>query len=391
MNSELFNISEIVLLCILGVSFIIQILYYLFLYGRIWRRSRQIQKNRLSFSDEYPPLSVIITARDEAESLKRNLIPILEQDYPCFEVIVVNDGKKDQSEDYLTLLEQKYPHLYHSFVPDTSRYISKKKLGTTIGIKASKYDWLVFTNAGCLPESNQWLKLMARNFTEDTDIVLGYSGYDHRKGWFQKKVAFDNLFTSMRYLGFALAHRPYMGIGKNMAYRKNIFFENKGFSSFLNLERGYDDLFINQVATKSNTRVETEKEAIVRQKPVERKKNWREEKIGYTSTGKLYKGAQRHLMGFETLTRIAFYISLTATIILTILSGHWIALSIAITAFILRYALQSCMFNLTSKVLGDKRSYYFSLPLFDLLQPLQSLKWKLSYRMRGRSDFLRKS
>lgn len=162
---------------------------------------------------------------------------MLEQDYPQFEVIVINDGNTDESEDYLTILEEKYPHLYHSFVPDSSRYISRKKLAVTLGIKASKYEWLVFTNANCMPQSNQWLRLMARNFTSRTQVVLGYSGYERGKGWLHKRVAFDNLFTSMRYLGFALAGSPYMGIGRNLAYRKELFYQQKGFSAHLNLQR----------------------------------------------------------------------------------------------------------------------------------------------------------
>ena len=163
---------------------------------------------------------------------------MLEQDYPQFEVIVINDGNTDESEDYLTILEEKYPHLYHSFVPDSSRYISRKKLAVTLGIKASKYEWLVFTNANCMPQSNQWLRLMARNFTSRTQVVLGYSGYERGKGWLHKRAAFDNLFTSMRYLGFALAGSPYMGIGRNLAYRKELFYQQKGFSAHLNLQRG---------------------------------------------------------------------------------------------------------------------------------------------------------
>ena len=102
-----------------------------------------------------------------------------------------------------------------------------------------------------MPASNQWLKLMARNFTPQTQIVLGYSGYDRTKGWLHKRTAFDTLFQSLRYLGFALVGKPYMGIGRNLAYRKELFFQQKGFSKYLNLQRGEDDLFINELATSS--------------------------------------------------------------------------------------------------------------------------------------------
>ena len=245
--------TEIIVLATAGGLFLIQIIYYLCLYNRIHARSRAVKQGDTHFTQELPPISVIICAREESENLRRNLGAVLEQDYPLFEVIVINDGNTDESEDYLTILEEKYPHLYHSFVPDSSRYISRKKLAVTLGIKASKYEWLVFTNANCMPQSNQWLRLMARNFTSRTQVVLGYSGYERGKGWLHKRVAFDNLFTSMRYLGFALAGSPYMGIGRNLAYRKELFYQQKGFSAHLNLQRGDDDLFINHVATPENT------------------------------------------------------------------------------------------------------------------------------------------
>lgn len=230
--------TEIIVLATAGGLFLIQIIYYLCLYNRIHARSRAVKQGDTHFTQELPPISVIICAREESENLRRNLGAVLEQDYPLFEVIVINDGNTDESEDYLTILEEKYPHLYHSFVPDSSRYISRKKLAVTLGIKASKYEWLVFTNANCMPQSNQWLRLMARNFTSRTQVVLGYSGYERGKGWLHKRVAFDNLFTSMRYLGFALAGSPYMGIGRNLAYRKELFYQQKGFSAHLNLQRG---------------------------------------------------------------------------------------------------------------------------------------------------------
>ncbi len=175
-------------------------------------------------------LSVIIYAREEVENLRRNLPAVLEQDYPQFEVIVINDGNTDESEDYLTLQGEKYRTCIIASCP-VLHATSAARNWPSLGIKASKYDWLVFTDANCLPESNQWLRTMARNFTSRAQIVLGYSGYERGKGWLHKRVSFDNLFTSMRYLGYALAGKPYMGIGRNMAYRKELFMPRKVFST----------------------------------------------------------------------------------------------------------------------------------------------------------------
>lgn len=390
METFVFDTTEKLLLALAGFLFIIQACYYLCLYNRICARNRALKQGDAHFAQELPPVSVIIYAREEVENLRRSLPAILEQDYPQFEVIVVNDGDADGSEDYLSSLEERYPHLYHSFVPDSSRYISRRKLAVTLGIRASKYDWLVMTHADCLPQSDRWLRLLARNFTPRTQVVLGYSGYEHRKGWLHKRVAFDNLFGSMRYLGFALAGAPYMGIGRNMAYRKELFYKQKGFSAHLNLQLGDDDLFINQVANADNTRVETDAKAIVRMQPVQRCKEWREEKIGYASTARHYRGMQRRLAGLETLTRLAFHASWIGALAIGIAHFHWLAAGIAFLLFLLRFTVQAVVVNRTAKELDEVRRYYFSLPLFDLLQPMQSLRWKLYCLFRKKSEFLRK-
>ncbi|WP_417190367.1 glycosyltransferase [Bacteroides sp.] len=390
MEALTFNTTEQALLAAVGILFLIQLLYYFCLYNRIHIRSRAVKRSDIHFSQELPPLSVIIYAREEVENLRRNLTAVLEQDYPQFEVIVINDGNTDESEDYLTLQGEKYPNLYHSFVPSSSRYISRKKLAITLGIKASKYDWLVFTEANCLPESNQWLRTMARNFTSRAQIVLGYSGYERGKGWLHKRVSFDNLFTSMRYLGYALAGKPYMGIGRNMAYRKELFYSQKGFSAHLNLQRGDDDLFINKTATSENTRVETDANAVVRVQPVFHAKDWREEKISYMATAHFYRGIQRNLSGFETTTRLLFHATWIAALVIGILNFHWLVAGIAFLIFALRYTMQALIINKTAKDLGEKRRYFFTLPVFDILQPMQSLRWKLYCQFRKRSDFLRR-
>jgi len=390
MEALTFDTTEKILLAATGVLFVIQILYYFCLYNRIHLHNRAVKRSNVHFSQELPPVSVIICAQEESENLRRNLTAVLEQDYPQFEVIVINDGDTDESEDYLTLLEEKYPHLYHSFVPDSSRYISRKKLAVTLGIKASKYDWLVFTEANCQPQSNQWLRLLARNFTSRTQVVLGYSGYERGRGWLHKRIAFDNLFTSMRYLGFALAGSPYMGIGRNLAYRKELFYREKGFSAHLNLQRGDDDLFVNHIATAENTRVETDADAIVRMQPVSGAKDWREEKIGYASTARLYHGAQRWLAGLETTTRLTFYTVWIALLVISVLNFHWLAAGITFLIWVLRFILQAVIINKTAKELNDQRRYYWTLPVFDILQPMQSLHWKLYCMFRKKSGFLRK-
>lgn len=390
MEAFTFNTTDLILLSATSVLFIIQLIYYFGLYNRIHTNNTAVQKGDVHFTQELQPLSVVISARNESENLRKFLPSILEQDYPEFEVIVINDGSTDESEDLLSALEEKYPNLYHSFTPDTARYVSRKKLSLTLGIKASKYDWLVFTEANCTPASNQWLRLMARNFTPRTEIVLGYSGYERGKGCLHRRVSFDSLFTSLRYLGFALAGKPYIGIGRNLAYRKELFFNVKGYSNHLNLQRGEDDLFINQISNENNTRVETDINSTVRMQPVEYYKDWKEEKVSYMATARFYKGSQRLLLGFETLSRLLFYATCVAGIALGILHLHWLVAGIAFLLWLLRYVVQAVIINKTATEMGDNRHYYLTLPLFDILRPLQSLQFKLYRFYRGKGDLMRR-
>lgn len=368
-----------------GILFFIQSCYHMGLYRNLYLHSKKEKP-----ATDTPPLSIILVAKDAVSDLQKNLPAILEQDYPEFEVIVIYDQSSDDGcEDALKLLQDQYPHLHHSFIPDSARYISHKKLGITMGIKASRHEWLVFTEPNCRPSSNQWLRKMARNFTNGTDIVLGYSNYEKTKGWFNQKVTFDTLLHSMRYLGQAISGYPYTGCGRNMAYRKSIYYEQKGFSSHLNFQRGEDDLFVNQAANRKNTRVEACPESIVRITAPHYKKNWYEDKLNYTMTSRLYKGLSRYIMGFETCTRLLFLVTVIACIVYGILTQAWFVAGIGGLLWMLRFIMQLIVFRKTSIALGE-RKFYTTLLLFDWMQPLWNLRFKLSQRFRRKDEFLRK-
>ena len=151
-----------------------------------------------------------------------------------------------------------------------------------------------------------------------------------------------------------------MGIGRNMAYRKELFFQRKGYSTYLNLQRGEDDLFINQIATPSNTRVETDINATMRIQPVYSYKEWKEEKISYMATARFYHGVQRYLLGFETFSRLLFYAACIAGLVFGILNNHWLAAGIALLIWLFRYTVQAIIINRTAKEMGGDRKYYFS-------------------------------
>lgn len=388
---EFFSLTHLECSLLIGLEafFLIQLFYYIILYNRIHKHHVADKNGKLKYTDTYAPLSVIISAKDQAKCLKINLPLILEQNYPQYEVIVVNDGSVDDTEEVLKLFENKYSHLYHTFTPITTRYVSRKKLSLTLGIRAAKYDWLVFTEPYCYPESKDWLKSLARNFTTDTDIVLGYSNYAKEKSWFNRKITFDLLFHSLRFLGCALLKYTYMGLGTNLAYRKELFYRNKGYSSHLNLLRGEDDLFVNQIATHNNTRVECSKNSIIRILPPKYKKMWVENKVEHVATGYQYKGLQRLMMGFESFSRYIFLLGCLFLLLYAIYYQRWLIGIITLILWSIRYVYQLFVFQNTSKDLKERR-YTASLLFFDLLQPLWNFRYKLIWLFRRKSDFILK-
>ena len=148
--------------------------------------------------------------------------------------------------------------MYHPFVPREARVMSTKKLALTIGVKAAHYDYLLMTDADCRPESRNWIREMMSGFIcggEQIEVVLGYGAYFEKNTLLSSLINYDTLFIGLQYLGMAAAGYPYMGVGRNLAYKKDTFFKNHGFRGLLNERSGDDDLFVNKVTTRYNTAI----------------------------------------------------------------------------------------------------------------------------------------
>lgn len=381
-----YNSAILFLQIFCGLMFLIQLYYFLVPYSRLYK-SNKIQ-NKLPGNTNCPPLSVIIVTKDSASMLKDNLPAILEQDYPEFEVIVVNDESAGEDEDILKILGSRYRHLYRTFIPKSARYVSRKKLGVAMGIKASKYDWIVVTEPYCKPESKDWLRSLSRNFVQGTDIVLSYCNYSYGKGIFAKRIIADMLMASMRFLGKAIGGNPYMGIGRNMAYRKDIYLQHKGFYNQLTLSRGDDDLFINEIADSRNTKVCVDSNSIMRMPLPKYRKTWRDDKIGYEVTGNHYKGTARISNSLETWSAWLFNLSVIVTLCIGILNKEWIFISCIFATWLIRTITAMTVFCKTAKAMGEKVSAY--LFIYDIMRPLYSLSLKIGYITRHKSDYMRK-
>lgn len=368
-----------------GVFFLIQLFYILGIYSRL---HRHFSRKPYTEPADLPPISVIIVTKDSGEILNENLPAILEQDYPLFEVIVINDKSAGEDEFILKRLSDRYPNLYHTFIPETARYVSRKKLGVAMGIRASRYEWIVVTSPFCRPVSPNWLRILAREMTPDTDIVLGYSNYFPKKGFFARRVIVSSFFRSLRYLCMALAGHPYMGIGYNLAYRKSVYQAHKGFSDHLQLLRGEDDLLVNAVAKRSNTRVARGAESIVRLPVPAFKRVWKEEKLSAMVTGYYYRGIAPWLNSIETWTCGLFYVSWGIALCISILAHEWIWTGIVGLFGLVRFL--SIMHFLYHSAWDLQEKFGCFLPFFDLFRPVGSLMRYVQYLFCKKEDFMRR-
>jgi glycosyltransferase involved in cell wall biosynthesis len=254
------------------------------------------------------PVSVIICARNEEANLRRHLPAILEQDYPYFEVVVVNDCSYDDTHLLLKELGSRYPNLKIVTIAEHERYKHGKKFAVTLGIKAASHDILLFTDADCRPASPAWVGQVAANFEAGTEIVLGYSPYERLPGWLNKLIRFETFYTALSYLSCALCGNPYMGVGRNLAYRKELFFRGKGFASHMHIPSGDDDLFVNQNATATNTAIEISQDAQLISIPKTTFRAYSEQKIRHYGAGKAYKTRHKRLITLQFASALAFYL-----------------------------------------------------------------------------------
>lgn len=256
-----------------------------------------LRKRSAPSHDGQVPVSVVVCAHDEAENL-RELVPLLlSQDHPDFEVIIVNDRSNDSTFDYLLAETKSDPRLRMVDVKSTPERVNGKKYGLTLGIKAATHEWILLTDADCRPVGNQWIRSMSRRFVEGTDFVIGFSPYMWRKGFLNLFIRFETLLTAIQYFAFGWMRNPYMGVGRNLAYRKSLFLEQKGFNNYLHVTGGDDDLFVNMHARGKNTQMEISEESQVLSFPKSTWRSYREQKVRHLSVGKRYRFSHRFLLG----------------------------------------------------------------------------------------------
>ena len=358
-------LEQIILWAFLAAT-AVQLFFWLFFFGRLAIfKEKETGKNDPGSSPltphpspltpDLPPVSVIICARNEEENLRNNLYRILNQTYRSYEVLVVDHKSSDNSLDVLSSLQRKFKHLRIVNCDDEK---AGKKFALAIGIEQAKNQVLLLTDADCVPASNDWIRGMVAGMDENTQIVLGVAPYFEAPRPLNKFVRFEACYTAMQYLSFTLAGLPYMGVGRNLAYRREIFERSGGFRQHEHLASGDDDLFINEVAKKGHVGIRLNPETFMYSTPEATFRDYYRQKTRHFSTGKYYKLHHKIFLSLLTMSHLLHYL----------LGGVLLILKFSIIFALLGYAVRMGVVMAISSVILSKmqhRSLRLWVPVFD--------------------------
>ena len=346
-----------IVLDILFYTFIVIVIIQLGFYGVIfskfafYKHQHQKQKNIA--------VSILVCAKNEAENLKEFIPLILEQNYPTFELVLINDNSNDDTLEVMKSFQLLHENVKIVNVKPIEAFWGNKKYALTLGIKASSNNFLLFTDADCKPLSKNWIKEMSSHFSNKKMIVLGYGAYKKNKGFLNKLIRFETLLTAIQCFSYTKIGMPYMAVGRNLAYRKETFFEAKGFMNHMDVRSGDDDLFVNQVANTSNTAICVSKDSFTESTPESSLSNWLNQKKRHISTAKFYKLKHKLLLGLFYLSQILFW---SLSLILLLALFNW---TIVLGLFLLRLTAQYIVIGLSAKKLNEQDTIAI-LPFLEL-------------------------
>lgn len=347
---------------------------------------------------EYPSASIIVYAYDDAENLEKILPQLLTQDYPArMEVIIVNDGAPAGVGEVVARLESRFSNLYMTFVPDNSRNLSRRKLALTLGIKAARFETVVLTCGNCRVLSDKWLRQLVRPIALGKEISIGYSyqavirnddkGNESFRSPLSLWKSVDTMWNTTEYLSWAIAGRPYRGTCNNLAYRRAVFFRNKGFSKSLSLKYGDDDIFVNEVSTRDNTAVELSRNSMIAVIDDDHDNLFKRDRLKYGFTSRFLPAGARRLFASSSF---AWWLAVGCATALSIIG--WpsvIPLATAIILTLILWITTSLTWRRTSRVLRLPFGWggILVFPLLMMFHPVQSLYYAVLGRRHRSSNY----
>ena len=296
---------------------LVQLYFYAFVFGK-YSRSGSISTTVPKYltdpasetSDQASGVSLVVCAFNEAENLKKHLPSLAEQKHPDYEIVLVDDGSTDETPRILEEFRKDFNSEAREIrvlriPPDQSK---GKKYALSKGIALAGKENILLTDADCSPNSAEWISRMVSRLERESEIVLGYGAYHKIPGsWLNKLIRYETLMTALQYFSYALGGQAYMGVGRNLAYKKVLFDQVDGFERHLEVRSGDDDLFVNEVATSGNTAICDHPEAFTISEPPVGVASWIRQKRRHITTSKHYKPAHKIQLGAFYLSQLGFY------------------------------------------------------------------------------------
>lgn len=301
---------------------------------------------------------MVICARNEAKNLRKHLPRFLNQNYRSFEILLVDDHSTDDTPKILLEFQKSFSTLRVIRLQHPTRLGKKEALEA--GIQAAQFQHILVSDADCYPLTSSWISSVV-SYLSENELALGYSPYVRTESWLNRFQRFETVYTAIQYFSFAIFGMPYMGVGRNMAYHKELFLRSGGFQAHVHLPSGDDDLFVNAVARASNTAIVLDRAAFVQTTPTKTWSGYYIQKRRHTSAGSLYRPKHQLVLGLLSLSHFSHYAFSVACLFAQ--SGLW---PLILLTYLVRISVVVWVWDGATRRLGD-RDLLPWVPLLDVL------------------------
>jgi len=334
---------------------VVQLFYYLGIYSKFAFTKPQAS------TPKRVPISVIVCAKNEAEHVKQFVPLLAEQDYPDYEIVLIDDASSDETLDLFEAFEKQYNNIRVVKVQNNEAFWGNKKFALTLGIKAARKEYLLFTDADCYPASKDWISNMSSQFTMSKTIVLGYGAYEKiKRSFLNKIIRFDAMFAATRYFSWAKAGHPYTGDGQNLAYKKEEFFKVNGYINHMNIRSGEDALFVNEAANTKNTTICYTPESFTYCESKKTYKEWYLQKRKQVFTASFFKASDKIFINMFHISQLLFLI---LAVVLAALQFNWMFL---VPVIVFRYVVTWITVGYSAAKLREKDTVYW-YPVLEII------------------------
>lgn len=331
---------------------------------------------------KWPKASVVVYADKDKEWIDACLEMLDDQDYPDYEIIVVAETTAESAQTLAGSYAETHPRVHVTFMQPGSRSLSRRKLANTIGIKAARGEVIVTTLCNARIPSRQWLRRIMAPFVDDNsvDVSLGFVHLDFSemrgpRKWFRQ---FDSVLASCRWIGAAACGRPFRGDGANLAFRRSIFFDHKGYARTINLHGGDDDLFISEISDGDNTRITVSPDSVMTlEYGGAANRVWSIRKEHYSFTSRWLPKGPFVRSWLVTFAQWLAPLLLAAAALLALPS---LVAAVAAAVILLTFwGFEIAVYRAAASRLGAVRLWW-SVPLFWLILPFSNMMFRYSQR-----------